>query len=141
MRNAFTLIELIIVIIVVGILAALGINQYSKMVERGRGAELRRTLGDLQKAGYAYYLENGTCTGVTDADFGIGTGQIPNSCVPTHYFNYGADCNGGTVIRTWGYRCSVGGKPPQIYQTCYKQLNVNAVTGAQTWGTNCDVDY
>ncbi|MBU0547795.1 MAG: prepilin-type N-terminal cleavage/methylation domain-containing protein, partial [Candidatus Omnitrophica bacterium] len=36
MRKGFTLIELIVVIIIVGILASVGMTQYTKVVEKGR---------------------------------------------------------------------------------------------------------
>jgi len=40
-RKGFTLLELIVVIIILGILASLGFSQYIKMVEKGRSAEAR----------------------------------------------------------------------------------------------------
>ena len=49
MKKAFTLIEIIIVIIIVGILAALGISQYSIIVERGRITEAKTRLGTMRQ--------------------------------------------------------------------------------------------
>lgn len=51
MKKGFTLLELIIVIIIIGILATLGLTQYARMVERGRGAEARQLLGNILDLG------------------------------------------------------------------------------------------
>ncbi|TAM39926.1 prepilin-type N-terminal cleavage/methylation domain-containing protein [bacterium] len=113
--SAFTLVELIIVIIIVGILAAMGISQYSKTVEKSRGAEARQILGDIRKLAIAYRLENGTITGMQESDLNVGSGQIPNSCVSSHYFYYfprvGTAVDPSLVIDA--IRCTSGGKSPQ----------------------------
>ena len=70
MKRGFTLIELIVVIIIVGILAALGISQYSLIVEKSRTAEARIRLGVMRKLAYEYYLNNGTLIGIADSDIG-----------------------------------------------------------------------
>ncbi|MDD5130223.1 MAG: prepilin-type N-terminal cleavage/methylation domain-containing protein, partial [Candidatus Omnitrophica bacterium] len=45
MKKGFTLVELIIVVIIVGILASIGLTQYNKVVEKSRAAEARMILG------------------------------------------------------------------------------------------------
>jgi len=118
MRKAFTLIEIIIVIIIVAVLAAVGISQYSKTVEKGRDAEGRQVLGDIRKFAYEYYLQNGTFTAVASADLNIGTGasQFPGSgsgnCRSTHYFYY-YFINYSDHIDFIAHRCTAGGKSPQ----------------------------
>ncbi|MBI4436302.1 MAG: prepilin-type N-terminal cleavage/methylation domain-containing protein [Candidatus Omnitrophica bacterium] len=54
----FTLLELLIVIIILGILAALALPQYLKTVERGRGAEAIVNLGTIRTGELNYYAEN-----------------------------------------------------------------------------------
>jgi len=137
-EHGFTLIELIIVIIVVGILAALGISQYSKIVEKSRGAEARMILGQVRKLAFEYYFQNGTITGITDADVNIGTesNQIPSSCRSTHYFKYRS--GGGVSGTEWGWcadRCASGGKSPQGDATKGLCLGIE-FTGARN--TSCD---
>ena len=68
MRKGFTLIEIMIVIIIVGILATMGIVQYTKAIEKARGAEAKNFLGSLRSQCGAIYLENSdtaTCANST----------------------------------------------------------------------------
>jgi len=112
--KSFTLIELIVVIIIVGILAAVGMTQYTSMVEKGRGAEARMILGQVRKLAFAYWLENGSLLTMTDADVGVGTDsdQVPTACRSTNYFRYYtwiADANRFGIAAC---RCTSGGKTP-----------------------------
>ncbi|MDD5156039.1 MAG: type II secretion system protein [Candidatus Omnitrophica bacterium] len=117
MEKAFTLLELIVVIVILGILATLGYSQYTKIVEQGRGAEVRGVLGQIRKFAIAYRLEKGTTTGIQDSDVNIGTNpdQIPHDCVSSNYFHYWVDSGwfSDPYIRFYAARCTSGGKPPQ----------------------------
>ena len=118
MKKGFTLLELIVVIIIIGILATLGFTQYTLVVERGRTAEARVILGQLRTAEIAYNQENGTYTGIGNIYVGA-----PQSCTSTHYFSYGASASwpaacGGAGWATIATRCTSGGKSP-TYSTAY----------------------
>ncbi|NLE91325.1 MAG: prepilin-type N-terminal cleavage/methylation domain-containing protein [Elusimicrobia bacterium] len=104
MKKGFTLLELIVVIIILGILATLGFSQYMKMVEKGRSAEARMLLGQIRTAQEAYKLENGSyATSVANLSV-----LAPTACTTTHYFLYAANATRGTATR-----CTTGGKTPQ----------------------------
>lgn len=105
MRKGFTLLELIIVIIIIGILATFGFTQYTKVMEKGRSGEAKMILGDLRTAQEAYRLEYGAYTAVI-ANLSV---SAPTACANTHYFSY--DCTATTCTAT---RCQANGKPPQV---------------------------
>ena len=61
-RKGFTLLELVVVVIILGILATLGFTQYTKMVEKGRTAEAKMILGQIRTAQVAYNQQFGGFT-------------------------------------------------------------------------------
>ena len=112
MRRGFTLLELVVVVIILGILATLGFTQYTKMVEKGRTAEAKMILGQIRTAEVAYNQQYGVWTTDITAiaiDSGIA------ACDANHYFSY------DTAVATTGRatRCSAGGKAPQGAATLY----------------------
>jgi len=135
MNKAFTLLELIVVIIIIGVLATLGVTQYGRMVEKARGAEAKAILGDIRYLAYAYRLANGTVLGFAAVNANIGTGvdQIPSACAGTHYFSYGVSPSDPSVTIT-ATRCTAGGKTPQgLAPAGTLVLTSNVTTGVDTW--------
>jgi prepilin-type N-terminal cleavage/methylation domain-containing protein len=105
MKKGFTLLELIMVIVILGILSTLGFTQYTKMVEKGRTAEARTILGQIRSAQIAYYQEWGVYGGAISNLFV----DAPTTCMTTHYFMY------ATTGPCTAVRCTAGGKiPPSI---------------------------
>ena len=102
--RGFTLIELVVVIIIVGILAAMGFTQYTKMVEKGRTAEAKSVLGSLRTVQRARYLEVGSYTNVI-SNLPV---EAPTACTATHYYSY--TCN--NAGQCTANRCTAGGKTP-----------------------------
>lgn len=123
--KGFTLIEIIVVMIIVGILATLGLTQYTKLVEKGRTAEAKSILGSIRTAEEAYKLEKGVYT-ATFADLPVGA---PTACAATHFFSYGIDSADATTFTSRAARCTSGGKTPAA-GTAY---NVT-INEAGNWG-------
>lgn len=62
MQRSLTLVELLMVVVIIGILASLGIVQYGAVIEKSRSAEAYSVLADIVAAEKAYYLENDSYT-------------------------------------------------------------------------------
>jgi prepilin-type N-terminal cleavage/methylation domain-containing protein len=69
-RKGFTLVEVLIVVIIIGILASIGIPQFAASIEKAKGGEARAGLGHIQTGEKVYYAESEYYTGNT-ADLDI----------------------------------------------------------------------
>jgi len=131
-KKGFTLLELIVVIVILGILATLATTQYTKMVEKSRGAEARMALGSIRTNQAAMRLQNGSCS-ETDADVGIGN-DYPDTCTVTHYFSYNLEGASGNLFTATATRCTVNGKSPQASAAASITLTTNFNNGFDSWG-------
>ena len=133
LKFGFTLLELIVVIIIIGILATLGFIQYTSVIEKGRKAEARANLGTLRTLEKAYYEDTASVggTGSYSDLTNLASGLPPTgSCQATHYFSYGCDTNGACTAT----RCTASGKPPQAVTAYTITLDINGgFTGGGQW--------
>jgi len=137
-KFGFTLLELIVVIIIIGILATVGLSQYTTIVEKSRGAEARANFGLFRQFHQQYYLANGTYSGETNSNVNIGTsaGQIPTICNSSYYFSYAFWQSvgfGDPVMGVSATRCTSGGKSPTATQAYEWQYFYNPATGWEWW--------
>lgn len=115
----FTLMELLIVVIIVGILSTLALPQFPRAMERARQAEARSMLGSLWQAERLYYSENPS-TGYVSAP---GTSNplmtdFPASGSNEHYFTYTVVAASPTAYTATATRKTTGGRNPP-YSTAY----------------------
>ena len=54
-KKGFTLIEILIVVIIMGVLASIGIPQFAKALEKSKAADAREGLNHIYRAEIAYY--------------------------------------------------------------------------------------
>ena len=73
-RKGFTLVEVLIVVIIIGILAAIGVPQFANSIEKAKGGEARAGLGHIQTGEKVYFAENEKYTNNT-ADLDISLSQ------------------------------------------------------------------
>lgn len=114
-RSGFTLIELIIVVIIVGVLAAIALPQYAGFVERARTTEAVNAIGAIKVAEQAYLMQTANYTNCADA---ANIGSLLGIALPVNNWTYacnnasgtivnivatrnGGDQSGNTIILTW----------------------------------------
>ena len=59
LKSGFTLLELLVVVLIIGILATIAIPQYRRAVEKSRGAQVLSLLHTLAQSTQEYYLVKG----------------------------------------------------------------------------------
>ena len=66
-QKGFTLVELMIVVVIVGILAAVAIPMYRGSVEKARASEAEAALGTIRSSERVYHAEHGAYYGDDDS--------------------------------------------------------------------------
>jgi prepilin-type N-terminal cleavage/methylation domain-containing protein len=126
--KSFTLVELIIVVIIIAILAAIGLSQYSLIVEKFRLAEAKTRIGNMRVLAYQYYLEHGDLSGIQDADVGA------EPCDSAHWYRYWTVNWEETLVGLVADRCTYNdGKSPNGAKRYWYSLTYYPATGQQIW--------
>ena len=79
-RKAFTLLELLIVILIIAIIATLALPQYINFIERNRAAEAIRVFAGIKADQLRYHLVHGTFAETLD--------QLDIECPTSDYWRY-----------------------------------------------------
>jgi len=108
MKKGFTLIELLVVVLIIGILSAIALPQYTKAVERARSAEALTNISTMKKQVELYILENGLPSSgfVQYKDFAnvdLSGGQWNGNSYTTKNASYSAfiSSNGGYIVASF----------------------------------------
>ncbi len=90
--KGFTLLELLVVVIIVGILASIALPQFGKATDRAREVEAKNVLASLMSAELVYFQEKNIFT-TNENDLVVTIPQMRDWAIPT--FTAGTD--GATV--------------------------------------------
>ncbi len=88
--DAFTLVELLVVVLIIGILAAIALPQYRKTVEKAHVADATITIRALEGALERYLLENGFNTSCEIESLDV---ALPGNTYNQEYFTYYTECD------------------------------------------------
>ncbi len=107
-RRGFTLIELLVVVLIIGILSAIAVPQYFKVVEKGKSAEGFQWISGLKGAQERYLAKNGTYLSgaITATSFDVNLGSMK-------YFTASALTN--TTTPSWSLTMTRNAPTPAIY--------------------------
>jgi type IV pilus assembly protein PilE len=109
-KKAFTLIEMLVVVLIIGILAAIALPQYQKAVERSLASEALSIMKTIKQAEEIYYLVHDEYTLDFDKlDVSISGTKVNNRTIEGKFFNYVLTDDGGDGVYLDAYRNNGGG--------------------------------
>lgn len=122
LQKGFTLVELMIVVTIIGILAAIAIPNYTSYVQRSKAAEATSTLASAKIRMEQYYQDNRTYVG--------------GPCTPTgKYFTY--SCAVATITNFRLEAAPVAGLGMTGFAFSINESNVRTSTFDGTAGATC----
>ncbi len=90
-RRGFTLVELMITIVIVGVLSLLAISGYRKMIVGGKITEAQNMVMSIRAAQETYFLQH-------QGYANVGTTLCPTAAAPGKRVQWDPSCNGGNMV-------------------------------------------
>jgi prepilin-type N-terminal cleavage/methylation domain-containing protein len=126
MRKGFTLIELLIVVVIIGILAAIAIPKFANTKEKAYLASMKSDLRNMATTEESYFADNQVYVAGTAANTSGGTTSL-NGFVPSSGVTVTAVASGGT-----GWSATAGHSATT--KTCAIFIGVASVSPATVEG-------
>ena len=67
MKKGFTLIEMLVVVLIIGILASIALPQYQKIIAKSKSAQMYEAVSSLAKSAQTFYLVQGSWPATFDS--------------------------------------------------------------------------
>lgn len=137
-KKGFTIIEILIVVVVIGILAAVVLPSYQSSVAKSRRADARAALADLAVKQEKFFAQNNTYTTEISAETGLAVGRTTSRAL---FYNLTVTaCAGGAISRCYLLTATATGLQADDHD-CYSLAmdNVGRKT-AKDYGSN-DTPY
>jgi len=109
MKKGFTLLEVLIVVIIIGILATIALPQYISTLEKARSGEAMTNVGTLRSSMERYWYDQGATAGYTAATLARLDVDDPNS-VSGRLYNYVLTDTGNVNTKRFTIRANRIGK-------------------------------
>lgn len=137
--SGFTLIEVMIVVVIVGILAAIALPSYGDYVIRSKLLDAHTKLGDLRVQMEKYFMDNRTYLNASGACGITATAMATANADPARSFDF--DCPAGSASATT-YTLTATGRAASgmsSFSFSVNQANTKTSSGPGGWGTatNC----
>jgi prepilin-type N-terminal cleavage/methylation domain-containing protein len=113
-KKGFTLLELVIVVIILGILATLGFVQYNRTIEKSRTSEAKSMLSTIRSSEHGYKQQFGSYTSDMDA---LAIENIASNCPAggSFFFSYSIDATTATATRCFAAGTGKNPSGPAAY--------------------------
>ena len=119
-RGGFTLLELMVVVIIIGVLASIAWPRYIFITEKSRTSEAKSILGQIRSAEIGYFTENDAyTTNLTKLSV-----DVPMACNASFYYSYSI-AGGGVSFTATATRCTAGGRSPNSPGGTAYVININ----------------